>query len=250
MIAPFLVPLLFAQSGIELPLAGFVRAPQGWYELYGIRGNFLAGERLGDDVLSAAAFGEWRVWKTEGELVVRSAERTDRIAAPGETAWFAWSGRALFALADFQFLPRSAPGKTEVADFAGDRPGLLGLYRWQPADGWRSLGPLASGREPLGFSGGPEALTILTAHHLARYRLDGTFLDERTREPVPAALDSHGALWTWEANRLRRGGETWEFTEPIRTVSALLNGSMIVSHGDRHSMVTPGSAEAALLPVP
>lgn len=227
MILALLVSGLFAQSAIELPLKGLVRTPQGWYELYGIRGNLLAGAKLPEDVVTAAAFDGVRVWKTEAELVAHARGVTHRIGAPEGGASFAWNGSAVFALV------------------AGD------LYRWKPAEGWRTLGALGSEREALGLAADAQQLTVLTRRRLVRYRLDGTFLEERDGNGEDtAALGSDGVVWNWQGTELHRGDRSWTFPGAIASVQALDGGWMIVTHGEHQSMVHADFEEAAGLPAP
>lgn len=234
MITKLLIPVLLAQSGIHPPLAGYLRTPQGWYELYGVGGNFLTGDRLPEDVVSAAAFDGVRVWKTAGELVVRTGESEQRRPAPMGAAWFAWNGDTVFAWV----------------------PGAGELYCWN-AEGWKVMGGAAVIGDPLGFAAVDGRLVMLTRSTneltVTYFPMRGAMMAAGGRKLdglMPATLDSEGALWTAEGHQLRCASRVWAFDEPIAELGAQGHRWLIVSHGERRSIVRCDSDEVTLLPSP
>lgn len=224
----FLLPLMLADSGIQLPLAGYLETNQGWVELLGVRGNFLTGERLPDGVLSAGAFEGVRVWKTEQELVARAGEAESRIGVPQGPAWFALHANSIYA-----WLPASRD-----------------LYRWD-ATGWRSVAALSTPADTLGFAASQGKLLLLTAQGETWFELTGVFAAERTDSvAAPATLDAYANRWTADGATVSCGGYRWTLDAPVTSLQPQGQGWIIASHGDRRTILRCDSEEATLLPAP
>jgi hypothetical protein len=89
-----LVTVAFAQSGINPPAVGFIRDSQSALRpVYGLAGNFVAGDALAENVQSAAFSGLYGLLKTEERLSVFDQEgrRLCEWPAPGGPAFFAFS---------------------------------------------------------------------------------------------------------------------------------------------------------------
>jgi hypothetical protein len=208
----WITPILLFQSLLSLPPLGFVRSPSGLTTLHGMRANFVLGEPLPVEVLSAARFQRIEVWKLANEVrILAGAEYTIPTDGP---AYFAAD---IESEAIYVWLPKSQ----EIIRWTAEelhRSSIAG-----PEGETTAVGFVRPGRLQL-ISRLANGVSISTIDARSLLLINASVIPEASH----AALDTKGNQWLARGSVLSCGARQWTFDSLITSLAALDRGWMLV----------------------